>query len=448
VFSKFFFAYRVGKEPHKVNAVIRINDEKANETTAAVAQMIEHNPKWKKVFPSVVPDKERGWGANGYFVKRTDVDNWAEICTESPDGPTFVGYGWKSGSIIGSRFNGVVIVDDIHDDQNTRSERTLAQMRSFVNDVLDYCLMKGAWEIWNFTPWTMNDVYAELKSTGLYKHSKTPVMRKAEEGEGSYWELDERIPYSGQWWHLYWPEVWGFDRIGEKYLKTGAIGFARMMMLDLEATKGITLKEEWLHYYPANEVDRSWPVYMGIDYASTQDKIRDKKRDYFALALFRAIPGGGLVLFDGYRGHLSKGEALKKVAALNSAYPYTQLIGVESIGKGEEFYNDLVFVDDAYGVPLPLYEVNYHRGSKGQRFEEWLAPRFQSGRIWVSNAQTQFLREFINEWLLWPNGEHDDCLDAVYMGALAGEGALPSTQRRTHGRTQKPSPHPFSKLRR
>lgn len=434
VFSKFFLAFRIGHEPEKVNVIIRINDDKANETTSAVANIIEHDPLWKMVFPNVVPDPKR-WGALGYDVKRNDIseDEWARIKTKSPDGPTFVGYGWKSGSIIGSRFNGLVVVDDIHNEENTASERQLSAVKQFYTDTLSFCTMKGTWELWNYTPWVVNDTYAYAESTGRYIVSETPVMRPAEENDegAQFWEPEADIPYSGRWWKLYWPEAWDFKRIADKYRIAGQIGFARMMLLDLEATKGINLKAEWLHSYPASEINPSWPVFFGIDYASTADKLKDKERDYFALAIVRAIPGGGLVLVDGYRGHISKGEALDLVISYWALYPTLQRIGVENIGKGEEFYNDLVLANDATGRVPPLMPITHGRRSKGERFEQWLGPRFQMSRIWIADRPTAFLNEFKNEWLLWPNAAHDDCLDGVYMAAVAGEGFMPTKAERT-----------------
>jgi len=435
VFSKFFLSFRIGKEPHKVNSIIRINDDKANETSAAVAHIIEHDQKWRLVFPHVVPDKERGWGANGYFVKRDDLDEqaWNEIITQSPDGPSFVGYGWKSGSIIGSRFNGCVIVDDIHDEENTSSDRQLKSVHKFYTDTLQYCIMDDAWEIWNYTPWVTNDVYAFIESTGEYLVSESPVMRPGVDGD-PVWPADPFIPISGRPYKLYWPEVWGFERISKMYRRTGQVGFARMMLLDLEATKGLNLKREWLHEYPAAEIGLSWPVYFGIDYASTADKVRNKDRDYFTLAVLKGIPGGGLVLIDGVRRKISKGESMQLVQSMAGMYPRLMLIGVENIGKGEEFYNDLVLLDDIYGNTLPLLPIKHGHRSKGDRFENWLGPRFQMGRIWITDTPTPFVREFVDEWITWPNAEHDDCLDGVYMGAVAGEGAMPSSADRT-GRT-------------
>ena len=453
VFSKFFLAFRIGKEPHKVNSVIRINDDKANETTKAVAHIIEHDPRWKVIFPHVVPDKESGWGADGYNVKRADVDKeeWAKIKTESPDGPTFVGYGWKSGSIIGSRFNGVVIVDDIHDEENTSSDRMLKKVIKFYTDTLKFCIMRGAREIWNFTPWTPNDVYAYILNTGEYLHSKTPVMVEAEEGDegATYWEPTPlnreypeagNIPLSGRWWKLYWPEQWDFERIGTYYRTAGVLGFARMMLLDLEAAKGINLKREWLHEYPASDINPSWPVFFGIDYASTRDKLKDKERDYFTLAILRAIPGGGLVLVDGHKARISKGEALNSAMSYWMLYPTLQRMGVEDIGKGEEFYTDLMLMQDAIGRVPPLMPVKHGRKSKGDRFENWLAPRFQMSRIWVSDVKTTFIKQFEEEWLLWPNAAFDDCLDGVYMGAFAAEGFMPSKAERSFKKEKEPNP--------
>jgi phage terminase large subunit-like protein len=442
-----------------VHGVCRLNDTKGEATTEAVAEIIENDPLWKLVFPNVIPDKNKGWGAEGYEVRDTNYDDgeWARIITKRPVcAGTFVGRGWKSGSWIGDRFDGTFIIDDLHDEKNTKSEREMQAIFDFYENTLDYCIMDIALEIWNYTPWLTTDLYAFVESTGEYILSDTPVMKPAEpNAEGAlFWEPTPlhrdypdlgNIPLSGRWWYLYWPEVWGFDRLAKKYRKTGPIKFALQMLLDLEATKGINLKREWLHEYPAADIGHSWPVYIGVDYASTADKLKNKDRDYFALSIGRAIPGGGLVVIDGYRGHLSKGEALQKVQSICAVYPHVHLIGVENIGKGEEFYNDLVLMDDIYGNPLPLLAVSHGRKSKGDRFENWLGPRFQMGRVWITDTPTPFIQEFINEWLTWPNAQHDDCIDAVYMMCVAGEGALPGTAERSgrvvHSTIKTPNPY-------
>ena len=68
------------------------------------------------VFPHVVPDRDLGWGAGGYEVKRTDIEyeEWRAANAGRKD-PTLIGVGYKSRAIIGKHPDGVLIVDDIHD---------------------------------------------------------------------------------------------------------------------------------------------------------------------------------------------------------------------------------------------------------------------------------------------------------------------------------------------
>jgi hypothetical protein len=170
---------------------------------------------------------------------------------------------------------------------------------------------------------------------------------------------------------------------------------------------------------------------MGVDYASTMDKLKHKDRDFFVLVIARAIPGGGIVIIDGVRKHLSKGEGIQTVLAYMNMYPTLQQIGVEAIGSGKEFYNDLLLANDIGGRVPPLIPITHGRRSKGDRFENWLAPRGQAARIWFSNVENEFLRSFYDEWLSWPNAQHDHTIDGVYMCAVAGEGYMPSTARRS-----------------
>jgi len=459
VFSKHFIAYRIGKEPHKTNMLLRLNDAKAKETTLAIANTIDNNPLWKMIFPNVRPDKEYGWSQNGYYVVDTDIDKdeWQIRRSRSANYPTLVGYGYGSGAITGSRISGCAVVDDIHNIENTTSSRELDRVKRWYTEDFTYLLMRDCWEIWNFTPWQYNDLYSDLKAnTDRYIHSRTPVMKPASQGEegASYWEPDPRIPYSGKWWKLYWPEVWDFKRIAQKYISKPSspdeeimFAFERQMLCDVEITKGANLKSEWLHTFPADQIHEYWPVYFGVDYASTQDKMRDKNRDYFALAIFKAIPGGGLVLVDGYRAHLFKSEALELIMTKWGQYgELLQKIGVESIGIGKEFYNDLALLTDVYGKVPPLFEVRSFpkRSGVDSMVENWLAPRFKMSRIWVSDAPSPFITHFKNEWLMFPNHEHNDCLAAVLMASLSAEGMMPSVAERVF--KKKRSPNPYAKL--
>jgi len=198
-----------------------------------------------------------------------------------------------------------------------------------------------------------------------------------------------------------------------------------MFLLDLTAAEGVNLKREWLHDYPYIEIGDSWPVVMGVDYASTADKLKEKDRDYFALAVGRLIPGGGVVLVDGVRGRVSQGEAEALVRSWAANYPTTALIVIEKLGKGEEFYYQLLS-----NTRMPIFPATAGNKSKGDRFQKQMAPLFQFSRAWISNAAGSFLNRFRKEWVQWPLCDHDDVLDATYymiLGATQmGNLALPA----------------------
>ena len=445
VFSKFFFLFRLGHNPHTTNAIIRINDDKASETSASVANIIDNDPVWKELFPDVVPDKERGWGALGYYLKSEEGYQGDE---DKPDGPTFVGRGWKSGSIIGSRYNGVVIIDDIHNEENTSHAKQRNTVIKWFTDTLSYCVMDGAWEIWNYTPWRVDDVYAYAKSTGQYLINKTPVMKEAEEGDAGavYFERVDGVPISGKWYHLYWQEQWGFDRIARKYAISGAIAFARMMLLDLEAAKGHTLRKEWLRFMPHDQILPSWPVYIGIDYATTDGDLRGKDPDFFTACVGRIRPTGGIVVVDGLRVRCSRVEALSHIKNLYFQY-HPVMISPEAIGGGKSFAEqDLVMMWRELGVAVTMNPIVSHRGvSKGKRFESWLAPRCANGDIWFSNEPSPFINSLIDEWVSYPNAPHDDTIDALYMMAYAAAGSFSASAQ--GNRDYAPSVNKYSKNR-
>jgi len=111
--------------------------------------------------------------------------------------------------------------------------------------------------------------------------------------------------------------------------------------------------------------------------------------------------------------------------------PYLKQIGVETIGKGEEFFTLLRRAK----VFMPLMPIRSHKGvarSKGGRFETALAKMFQFGRIMVSDKYNEFIKSFIDQWISWDGKqlEPDDALDAVYMMMKAAEGfiSIPSYQ--------------------
>jgi hypothetical protein len=414
-------AFRIGHQPESSNLVIQAGDKAAHDTSQQIADLIANNQAWQVVFPRVCPDPKQGWGAAGYEVKRTDMDydEWRALCAQSKGkDPTLLGLGYRSRAVIGKHPTGVLLVDDIHDENNTRSAKELEMVRQVMAGTILPTVTPETWQVVVGTPWVVNDVLAGLKASGRYLLVRTPVLRDGK---------------------IVWPERYSPKDLEGIRQAVGEKEFARMYLLDLDASSGAHLRRGWLHSYPAEKINPAWPVVMGVDYASTADQLTAGRRDFFAVAIGRALPGGaGVVLVDGFRGKVSQGEAEMQLKRLAELYPTTQVIGVEAVGKGEEFFHLMLRTSR-----LPLQPVNTGRSSKGERFEKGMAPLFQFRRAWVADVETPFIRAFRDEWVRWPSGEHDDTLDAVYWMLYVGAPHLISSG----GRQQK-NPNPFSGLRR
>jgi len=139
-------AFFVGHHPELTNLIIGANDDSAEKLAAAVARIIELHPAWQLVFPYVVPDKDKGWGAEGYSVwdSRMGKEAWTQKTSSTID-PTFLGAGYNSSRLIGKHPTGMLLIDDIHDEKNSISAR---ERETVVRVVAETIRRVCAWNGW------------------------------------------------------------------------------------------------------------------------------------------------------------------------------------------------------------------------------------------------------------------------------------------------------------
>jgi hypothetical protein len=414
-----FSTYVLSQFPADGVLITTKNDTAAGKTSSFVADTIENNVGWKTMYPHLVPDKQKRWAFEGYDIMdtRLSYSEWRQqVADERPKDNSFVAYGWSNGSIVGMHPRWL-FGDDWLDEENTRSKREQkAVMDTVKGNILQTLNRPPEWDnekaykepcaILSYTPWYKDDVYAYLESTGLYHIMETPLAREANHDEKGAFE------WRGKYWVCAWevknPQLL-MDAKAQEY---GEMDFQRMQMLDLSKAEGINLKREWLHEYPYEKINQTWPVYIGVDYASSADKQKDDDRDYFSISIGRVIPSGGVVLIDGFRDKISSGDAESMVKSFAQRYHPVE-IGFDKTGKGEDAFNRL----RAAGLPMiPCPPKGMGKMSKGERFEGQggLGSAFQFSQAWISDLSTPFLKAFREEWAQWPNGKNDDALDSTY----------------------------------
>ena len=423
VISVTFQSYRIGKEPKTANLTIGANDDSPENVTAAIARYIEHHLVWKAIFPNIVPDKDRGWGAMGYNVwdNRMSYDEW-ELANSSRIDDTFVGIGYQSSRLPGKHPDGMLILDDIHDEKNSRSDRERQTVVDIVSDTIIPMEVKDekerllTWELAVGTPWHEEDAYHYLKNTGEYLFKNIPLMVPAEEGEGVY--IDGVHPNGSVyhdilgWWYITWPDRWTPEAIIRLRAKNTKRGFARMYLLDL-----IAAKEGGMAYqlYPADAISYDWVAGGGCDYASIRYRLERNttNRNLFAIAYLLKVPTGGGVIVGGIAGHYTQTEADEQIEIAQGTFKNWRYCVVEEDGKGETFVDGLLLKPHlrikpghTKGVPKPL------------RQERVLGRALQTGLVRVSDGDTPFLNLFRKALDSYPDG-NDDVRDAAYWAVRA-----------------------------
>lgn len=414
-------AYRIGKEPNRSNLIIQNNDSAAQDTTAAIAKIIEHHPGWKLVFPHVVPDKVKGWGAQGYEVMRSDIDygDWVKQNAARKD-PTLLGLGVASGSVIGKHPDGVLVLDDIHDESNTVSAAERAKVVQTLKSTIlplaiqDISKAPGqrmvTWILAVGTPWTEDDAYHYLKETGEFGFFSAPIMRPADETEPGAIQFQHKDLIG--WYVMMWPERFPDNVVISLYNQVGKREFWRMFLLSLEGAEEIGIK---YHSYPSHVIDMRWPTSGGLDYATTievRGKTMDaRQRSKFALCWGMKLPTGGAVIYDGFVGLVSQLEAEGHVEKGQAMFPNYGQTGLEMDGIGAQFFG--ILQRKPHLRLLPFWTGG---ASKRNRHERELSPWLEMGMIKISDADTPFLNSLRKALREWPNGSLDE-IDALYSFA-------------------------------
>lgn len=414
-----FIAYRMGLEPTKTNMVVAANDDSAEKVTKAVAAIIEFHPEWKRVFPMVVPDVGK-WSVEGFSVLDTSIsrEEWAKRQAGVID-PTLVGGGYKSSRLIGKHPSGVLDIDDIHDRDNSSSERE----RKAVVDILVKTILKTVikekdkmttWLVAVGTPWALDDAYHTLKNTGQYEFISIPAMTPTPEGEGTYIDGVNRdgavFDDIKGWWEFTFPEHFEKNSI-IKERADGKAAFWQMIMLDLATASTGRLR---YYEYPEKDVQYDWYTIGGADPTTFQEGGEENRNSHFALCYLSKLPTGGAVIVDGVLEQCSQLQAENYILAAQGKFTNWQYVAVENVSVGKVFLQTLQRNANIKAIPSGLKDITDGRISSKRDRVLSIAKWFENGTVRISSADTPFLnavrRLFDKFYDLEP--KHDYAFDA------------------------------------
>lgn len=231
--SLIMLSWIIGHYPELNHQIISVSLKQAMDRLRFIKSTIEHNPRFKKVFPYLSLDKKLPNNATTLSIKRNDMNYgaWRARVTRMADGksPTLYCSGVGGQGVVGSRVTGVLIMDDVCDAKNMRTEDLREELWNWIVTTLipvmtlphaDYArLFPRVFHV--TTRWHAEDVAQRQIDSGEYTYSTTRVLK---------W-IDGKLA-------SYWPGQFPLKRLLKLRKELGAPAFGLMFLNSIGALEG------------------------------------------------------------------------------------------------------------------------------------------------------------------------------------------------------------------
>lgn len=281
------------------------------------------------------------------------------------------------GSITGSHFD-VIIADDLIDDESTRTRQRMDNVYQWFQGTVEPLLEPWGRMIVVGTRKHYNDLYGRLIDSDAY----TVIHDKAIGADGK----------------PLWPERWPLEKLEEKKRKMGSVMFNREYQNDPTGLQGQLLKEEWIRYY--DEAPEGLNVYQGWDLAISQSETAD----YTVCTTIGVTDSDDVYVLDWYRDRIDFPTQVTMVQRLADKWSPV-LVGVEDVAYQRALPQEVL-----RRKRLPLKGVRPDKDKMRRIISEFVS--FENGKVFLP-AKHRHLNNFLDEYLQFDKGEHDDMLDSL-----------------------------------
>lgn len=302
---------------------------------------------------------------------------------------TITGYG---ASKMRESFGGAIIIDDPH----KAGEATSPVMRQSVID------------------WYQSTIQSRLnKPDGPI----IIIMQRLHEEDLSGWLLNggsgERwehlvIPARDESGQSFWPEQFPPEMLDRLEL-TSPYVFAGQYMQRPAPLGGGIFKDEWWRFFDAMP-----PLKHRSIYADTAQKTKEQN-DYSVLQCWGVTQDNQMVMLDMARGKWEAPELETMARAFWQKHNSQTYYGPLRAFKVEDKVSGTGLIQKLKREGIPIVPIQRNVDKVTRAFDA--APYIQSGNVYLMRS-TPHLADFLAESAVFPNGSHDDMIDAT-MSAIS-----------------------------
>jgi len=376
---------RILDNPNIRILVVSNTSKQSTEFMGIVKSWFEH-PDFVKYFGDY-SNKNVKWTTSEMIVKgRTKVMRESTLSASS--------YG---GAII-SRHVDLLIIDDIEDEENSRTKAQRELLEIWFNKTLGPVPEPWAKTVVVGTRWHYEDLYGGLLVAPDWK---SKIYRTPEDPEYD----DRGILCGGK---PLWEKRWSIPILRERFQKMGSINYNSQYFNDPSGMKGAIFQFDWFKWYDELPAGYKWRCYLGVDPAIS---LKDEACE-FAMIDIRVNEVGDIYINEEYGAHIPIQKQVDKI------YEWTRLkrpfiVGIET----NAYQKALAQLCEGLNIPVQEFPVETDKVTRAIRIQPYL----QNGRIFVRKSMKETL---VKQMLQVP---HTDLYDRVDALGLAIESSLGGT---------------------
>jgi predicted phage terminase large subunit-like protein len=369
--SSIFPAWLLGRHPQYHIIFATYGQELSDDFGRCVRNFIAH-PDHQAIFPNC----------------RLSEDSTSVRRFNTAAGGAYFAVG-RGGAITGRGAHLLLIDDPIKDCEEANSETVRKALHEWYASVAYTRLMPGGAIIIIQTRWHQDDLAGWLLREHANENWDVLCLPAIAEQDEGFRKEGEPL----------WPEKYPLPELEMKRTAIGGRAWASLYQQRPAAADGVIFKRDWWQFYSQplsvtpNQIVQSW------DTAFKKGEEND-----FSVCTTWGVASDGYYLLHLWRGKVEFPELKRVVASLAEQWK-PNVILVEDKASGQSLIQELKL-----STPLPLIAVKVD--SDKQTRAQAVTPLIEAGKVFLPKS-APWVSDYIEEMACFPNGVHDDVIDAT-----------------------------------